>query len=45
MQKILEKFKNNWEDLKNEEEVRIFQKFAEEGKLLTVLYSGKSYCN
>lgn len=39
MTEILEKFKANWMNLKNEDELKIFRKFAKEGRFLIVLYS------
>lgn len=43
MNKILENFKNNWLNLKNEKEKKIYQKFAEKGRELTILISGNHF--
>lgn len=40
MKKILECFKNSWLNLENENELRIFRKFAMRGKLLIIFLSG-----
>lgn len=41
MKHIFKSFKCNWKNLKNSKERAIFQKFAEEGKFLIVLFTCK----
>lgn len=39
MKKIANEFENSWANLKDERELEIFQKFAETGKVMNLLYS------
>lgn len=41
MRLILEEFKKNWANLKNEKELKIFQKYANIGRLL-IIYNSRN---
>ncbi|XP_033230944.1 uncharacterized protein LOC117182031 [Belonocnema kinseyi] len=45
MKNLLEKIKNDWQIWSNEPEVRILQKYAEEGRQLTLMYTVATYCS
>lgn len=42
MREILKEVKSNWANLKNDRELKIFQTFAEKGRMLIVLNSCNS---
>lgn len=43
MKEILETFRNNWLNLKSEEERRIFQKLANEGRRFIIFFSCNNF--
>ncbi|KAJ8675052.1 hypothetical protein QAD02_010838 [Eretmocerus hayati] len=38
LKRILQKAKKNWEDLEDQEEIRVFKNYATEGKILFIVY-------